>query len=147
MRRLQWCHFVRYIFCERSYYHISYILYFILCLHIIVEDARLSEANPFFDSRFSKRAFSNSFSDGIMVVDTDLNRGPGTSPMDRLVTRAELGYRADINDFWLSIVRLAQDSPDDILRSRHIDSIRGFREVIGLWRNHSADVEDEISTI
>ena len=66
--------------------------------------------------------------------------------MERLAAVTHLCNGTDIDNLWLFVFGLRQDSVSNIGRSRYIGLARGSWTVVGLRRNHASDVQNDVGT-
>ncbi len=111
-----------------------------------IEDARLAEAHPAADTGVGDDTFGLGLGESIVVVSRHAYRVAGTSPVEGFAAIAHLGYRTDINYFGLPVLRLGQYGAGDILGRRYIGAQCCAGTIVGLRRDHAADVQHNIGT-
>ena len=111
-----------------------------------IEDTRLTERNPLFDRRVGDDTLCLRFGQTIVVISRYADRVASTSPMQRLATVAHLCHTTDINNLGLFVLSLSEHSVTDISSRSDIGAEGSLRTVVCLWRYHTTNVKNYIST-
>ena len=109
-----------------------------------IENAGLTQRDPGLDARIGNDPFRHRFGDTIMVIGRDADRVSCPAPMKRFTAVSHLRYRTYINHFGLLVLGLSQYSFGDILRRGYIRAESCFGSVVGLGRDHAADMKHYI---
>ena len=115
--------------------------------HCGTDDARLSEADPVFQSALDDHPLRGDLRDRVVVIHARLDRIADPSPVDRRHPVSGLRDRSDRNKPRRLLLMKLPDRPDEISRGPAVDLHRLLRVVIRKRRDKCSDMQHNVAVL